>query len=144
MKRPCLDCGKAIAGGSRCARCQRVYIRDVRGTPAQRGYDPAWRALSAQVLREWRARHGSWCPGWQCPPHQSDDLTCDHIVPLDAGGTNTRDNVSVLCRVCQGRKGNRQYPNPPPQTQRRPTTQDAAARRRRRGQPPPQQQVWIA
>ncbi len=32
-------------------------------------------------------------------------LTGDHIVPLSAGGRNERDNVRVLCRNCNSKKG---------------------------------------
>lgn len=34
-------------------------------------------------------------------------LTVDHIVPLDKGGTNDRENLQTLCRSCNSSKGNR-------------------------------------
>lgn len=35
------------------------------------------------------------------------DLTIDHIVPLSRGGTDDLDNLRLLCRGCNSRKGNR-------------------------------------
>lgn len=37
----------------------------------------------------------------QLPTHAE----LDHIVPVARGGTDTRDNVQVLCRKCNRRKG---------------------------------------
>jgi 5-methylcytosine-specific restriction endonuclease McrA len=34
-------------------------------------------------------------------------LTVDHIIALDNGGTNERENLQTLCRNCNSRKGNR-------------------------------------
>jgi len=137
FKHPCIDCG-APTDRTRCRRCQRTYVNTVRGTPAMRGYDEAWRALSRAVLREWRAQHGDWCPGWQCPPHASSDLTVDHVTPIHVAGMSvpTKEGCSVLCRRCNSRKGARQYPDPPPVTPRATTRQ--ATRRRS-----PSQQVWV-
>lgn len=33
------------------------------------------------------------------------DLTLDHIVPYSRGGQDTTDNLQVLCRACNSRKG---------------------------------------
>lgn len=44
------------------------------------------------------------CPGWRRAPHASDDLTVDHIVPKALGGTDSRDNLQVLCRSCNSAK----------------------------------------
>jgi hypothetical protein len=38
------------------------------------------------------------CDGWE-------DLTIDHIVPRERGGTNDMDNLQTLCRKCNSRKG---------------------------------------
>ena len=36
-----------------------------------------------------------------------DDLTCDHIVPLMAGGGNELDNLATACRPCNSSKRDR-------------------------------------
>ena len=33
------------------------------------------------------------------------DITIDHIVPVARGGRNTLENLQLLCRVCNSRKG---------------------------------------
>jgi hypothetical protein len=33
------------------------------------------------------------------------DLTVDHITPISAGGSNHPDNLQILCRSCNGKKG---------------------------------------
>lgn len=37
----------------------------------------------------------------------SEDLTIDHIKPISKGGENTFDNVTIACRSCNSRKGNK-------------------------------------
>ena len=93
--RPCLDCGTP-ARGSRCPRHQRGRGRR-RGTPAQRGYGPAWRKLTPQAIRG-----QPWCSA--CGT--TEDLTVDHRDPRTKGRRDLAlAEVDVLCRSCNSRKG---------------------------------------
>lgn len=66
-------------------------------------YGGEWRRISRDAIAAHRERFGDWCPGWGVEPHASSDLTCDHVNPLrlDMG-------VRVLCRACNGRRGDRE------------------------------------
>lgn len=35
------------------------------------------------------------------------ELSADHIIPLSRGGTNTIDNIQILCRSCNSKKYNK-------------------------------------
>lgn len=95
MKRRCLEPGcSALTTESRCpphARRRRA------------AYGGEWPRISREAIAAHRAVHGNWCPGWGVDPHPSADLTADHVNPLrlDAG-------VRVLCRACNGRRGDRE------------------------------------
>jgi len=111
LPRPCLDCGEPSTE-SRCEEHGPVHdatrARD-RATPEERGYDAAWRRLSARA----RARQ-NFCTRCQ----STDNLSTDHLpsawwrkakgLPL-----SLRD-VQVLCATCQAelgssRPGSRRY-----------------------------------
>ncbi|MGA5819719.1 HNH endonuclease [Kitasatospora sp. NPDC094028] len=61
--------------------------------------------MARAAVTQHQTVYGNWCPGWNAPAHQSTDLTADHVVPLARGGSSTAENVRVLCRSCNGRKG---------------------------------------
>lgn len=108
-QRPCLTCRRLTRNASRCDTCQSAWQarRDQqRGSAHQRGYDSAWRRAAAAAVTSHRAMFGDWCPGWQIPAHQATDLTGDHIVPKDRGGSDDPDNIQILCRGCNTRKHN--------------------------------------
>ncbi len=146
VRRSCLECGQTITSGSRCGRCRSVFEREVRGTPSERGYTSAWRAIVAAVLREHRARFGNLCPGWQRPAHTTTKLVGDHIIPLLAGGLNVRSNCQPLCVRCNARKSGH-YDGPRQPGEGTPRTVSSAtaitAPRRKRTLTAPRQ-TWIA
>lgn len=41
----------------------------------------------------------------------TDDLTIDHITPIDRGGNNDPTNLQILCRACNTRKGTKLVTN---------------------------------
>lgn len=51
----------------------------------------------------------------------------DHITPHSRGGSDSIDNIQIICRACNLSKGNGRKPKPPKPTRRRkhikPTTQ---------------------
>lgn len=101
--RPCLDCGVPCRG-PRCPSCRSTKARRVlsgrKPSASARGYDSAWRKLSARAIRM-----QPWCSS--C--FATDDLTLDHSAEAwaarDAGQVITPDMVLVLCRKCNSRKG---------------------------------------
>jgi 5-methylcytosine-specific restriction endonuclease McrA len=63
----------------------------------RRGYDYQWQKLRAEAIR--LQPYCSFCG-------TDKDLTGDHILPLKEGGSNTLDNIRVLCRRCNTRREN--------------------------------------
>lgn len=98
MKRPCLDCGVLTDSGSRCA-AHRAAAGRRRGSGAQRGYDAAWRRVSAFVLD----RDGHVCRYCGGPA-----TTADHVVALVNGGDRLEPaNLVAACVACNSSKGAR-------------------------------------
>jgi len=74
-----------------------------------------WKKLSAAA--KWQAQQNGQD---QCPhchvildyvtPKQPNSAEADHIVPHSLGGTDTMDNIEVICRHCNGSKGKRSKP----------------------------------
>ena len=86
---------------SRCTDC-RPAPREIpdRGTPKERGYDERWRRLS---IRARRAQ--PFCS--DCGA--TDDLTADHTPEAwarrEAGQSIRLEDVDVVCRPCNGKRG---------------------------------------
>lgn len=109
-QRPCLDCRCLTRNPSRCDTCQAARQRQIdqaRGSAHARGYGAAWQRVARAAVARHREQYGDWCPGWEVPAHPATDLTGDHVIPKDRGGTNDPTNVQVLCRACNARKHNR-------------------------------------
>ena len=92
IARPCLDCGTPT-DATRCPSCaqDRPHER-ARGTRTQRGYDNRWGRLSrrARRLQPWCIDCGT-----------TSDLTTDHL----RWPARTLDDVEVVCRPCNSRRG---------------------------------------
>jgi 5-methylcytosine-specific restriction protein A len=96
-----------LANGARCTPCAAILERRrTRSKRARRPYLNVERERRAAAVAEWVAEHGWWCPGWTVPPHESEDLTADHVEAVAAGGAEDGP-LGVLCRTCNGRKGAR-------------------------------------
>jgi 5-methylcytosine-specific restriction protein A len=93
----CPGCHRKQAMPGRCPECKREREHS-RGTRQQRGYTDHWLRLVQLAIRT-----QPYCSNPDC--RSTEDLTGDHIVPLSMGGTNTLENVQVLCRSCNSRKG---------------------------------------
>lgn len=90
LPRPCLACGEP-SPDSWCPDHRRPHSKH-KLSAAQRGYDHAWQKLSRQArrLQPWC----TWCG-------TEDDLTADHI----RWPAESLNDVQVLCRACNSRKG---------------------------------------
>jgi DNA mismatch endonuclease Vsr len=76
------------------------------------------RAISPQLRNEILERNGFTCqlcgagPGDTDPfnPHGTVRLHVDHIIPMSQGGSDSRDNLRVLCSACNQGRSNVQPP----------------------------------
>lgn len=66
-------CGAIVPHGQRCQRCAKASDH-LRGSPASRGYDAAWRKVRAEYLAEYPA----CCVHGCCAP--ATDV--DHVVSI--------------------------------------------------------------
>ena len=56
------------------------------------------------IIGAWMASHGDCACG--CGRSVAQNGQLDHIVPFGRGGLNTADNIQILTRSCNMRKGN--------------------------------------
>lgn len=99
--RICPGCRRAVAG--RCATCEPSQ-RHSPSKPKDATYGLRERNRRSDTVAAWVAMHGWVCPGWQRPPHPSDDLSADHIIARRLGGPQDGP-LNVLCRQCNSAKG---------------------------------------
>lgn len=112
-ERLCIGCKSRhipVGKQQRCPDCARAYERakrERRGTRQQRGYGKAWYELARQAVA---------AQPWYSYCSATDDLTVDHRDPAARGRTGlTLNDVQVLCRGCNARKGDSGTVTPLPQ-----------------------------
>lgn len=73
-----------------------------------------WKRVRAWAIREAIANSqetclvcGVWIDYGSTLQHNSPEV--DHIIPHSRGGTDTQDNVRVICRQCNQRRGNKPH-----------------------------------
>lgn len=92
--RPCNQAGcPALVRGA--SRCQAHTIRYQRPSRHSVGLDNDWARKSKAKIAQ-----TPWC--WFC--FATTDLTTDHIVPREAGGSDDDSNLRVLCRTCNSKR----------------------------------------
>src|SRR5690349_16827735 len=62
---------------------------------------PKWRYVSSGLRWKILLKCGHACV--HCGA--TDDLQVDHIKPVSHGGSDEEDNLQILCRLCNQRKG---------------------------------------
>lgn len=107
-KRVCAQPGCPAMQAERLCATHRAerdrYQRQTTPTKVTRTWSEQQRRK--RVVDEHRARYGNWCPGYLTAPHTDEDLTADHVIPIDRGG-DPHGALSVLCRSCNSRKAAR-------------------------------------
>lgn len=89
--RPCIICGAPCEG----ARCEQHKLpARPKASPSARGYDRRWQAIS-----RWVRAMSPVCANCGA----TSDLTVDHLRPGKV--VESLDDVQVLCRRCNARKG---------------------------------------
>lgn len=97
MTKPCIICGTPSDG----PRCDDHRIRrDPKPADHVHANLGRWKALSAKARR---------LQGWCTWCGATTDLTTDHIIPFSIcpALAHCIDNCQVLCRTCNGKRGNR-------------------------------------
>lgn len=105
-----------------CRICRRLGCTDASHAPKKQpsGWKatgrgsraPSWseRQRRGEVVAEWRAEYGEWCPRCGDADYHEDGsrvgLTADHVVPVALGGSEDGE-LGVLCRRCQNQQATR-------------------------------------
>lgn len=85
---------------------QRPEVREANRMKALNRYRSLVGQLPQNCMAILVARYGEQCMNPECDREDS-ILTIDHVKPVSKGGTNTMDNVQILCYTCNRQKGNR-------------------------------------
>lgn len=101
MYRPCTRCGEPHMGSGQCVDCRReADAHRSRASRQSRGYDAAWVRLSKRARRL-----QPFCTDCGAV----DDLTVDHTPEAwarkAAGKAIRLEDVDVVCRRCNARRG---------------------------------------
>lgn len=87
-------------GPIRMPRLKDAHSSQKDSNRSRRGIsDNEWRTLRAEIFE----RDGHLCV--YCG--SSEDLTCDHVIPLVRGGSNEHANLATACRSCNSSKGDK-------------------------------------
>jgi hypothetical protein len=106
LTRPCLDCGKAVRGKTRCRDCQAKQDQVKRAKRLDLD-DHHERERRRRLVADHRATIGDWCPGLEDhPAHPTADLVADHVIEVAVSGLATGP-LRVLCRQENGRRSAR-------------------------------------
>ena len=97
MPRICPGCRTRVTG--KCPRCDQPASTGQRKPRQSAGYGRDERKRRSDTVRVHVEQHGWVCPGWQRAPHNSEDLTADHVQPTARGGAQSGP-LRVLCRPC--------------------------------------------
>ncbi len=69
-------------------------------------YRAYWRKLRQEVFAKHTDAEGFiTCPGCRFRDKKKRHFQIDHIVPMSKGGLSKIDNLQILCRICNGTKG---------------------------------------
>lgn len=80
-------------------RPPRPKTPDLRPSPSKRGYGAAWQKVRAAVLSD-----SPYCVMCQAEGRMRKATCVDHVLSLERGGTNDRENLQPLCHPCHSRK----------------------------------------
>ncbi|WP_370037133.1 HNH endonuclease [Brevibacterium epidermidis] len=69
-----------------------------------------WKRVRAEAIKRARDNGLTRCPSCRTPldyewSKRPNSAEADHITPHARGGTDTLDNVQVICRLCNQTKG---------------------------------------
>lgn len=96
------SCGALIPQGSRSSssyKCDRCRRETERNKSRRRRRSPTERKRRQAMIAAHVLQYGWTCPGYGCEPHESHDLTADHLHPVAQGGNEEGAALRVLSAV---------------------------------------------